>query len=105
MGWMYAWSRRSGQLLPVAEDDEPFPLNGFACVAVIQAFAIFCPACGAPYEISVRDKRPSIFDRRTQRFRCGRCRFSRRLRLTADCGFAPEQPDDPRRIGRPTQDR
>jgi transposase-like protein len=93
MGWIYAASRRSGRLTPVDADDEEYPMNAFACVAEIRAFAIRCPACGAPYEIRARDSRPRIFDRQRQRFRCNRCRFTAPVRVTVDCGLAPDEPE------------
>jgi transposase-like protein len=91
--WIYAASRRSGRLTPVDADDEEYPINAFACVAEIRAFAIRCPGCGAPYEIRARDVRATVFNRRLQRFRCRRCHFAAPLRLTVDCGVAPDEPE------------
>ena len=94
IGWIDAVSRPSGRLRPVDSDDEEEPINAFACLAEIRAFTICCPQCLATYEIKARDRRPRIFHRERQHFRCGRCRFAARLRLTVDCGFAPEPERD-----------
>ena len=90
MEWVAAAKRRSGRLHPIDEDDDELPINGFACDAVILAFAINCPACGAFYQIRARDPRRRIFNRNTQRFRCGSCHFSKPVYRIVDCGFAPE---------------
>jgi hypothetical protein len=93
MGWVYAASRPSGRLHPVEAGDEEYPINAFACVAEIRAFAICCPACGTTYQIGARDSRPRTFDRERQRFQCSRCRFAAPVRVTVDCGLAPDEPE------------
>ncbi|HJZ76447.1 MAG TPA: hypothetical protein VKE51_32150 [Vicinamibacterales bacterium] len=101
-------ARRSGRLRPVDEDDNTEALiNGFACGAEIRALAIFCPGCGAAFEIRAGEVGSRIFDRRAQRFRCSRCRLSARVRAAMDIGFAaddaerdtgPHQHQTPRRV-------
>ena len=88
MGWVPTGTRRSGRLEPVDAADDELPINGFACDAVILTFAIHCPACGAFYQVKARDRQSRIFNHRTQRFRCGRCRLSKRVHLIIDYGIA-----------------
>lgn len=95
MGWMFTATRRSGRLTPVDTDDDIELLNGFAVVGDVQAFTLSCPGCGTCYEVRVRDGQSRIFNHRTQRFSCRRCRFAVPLRLVLDFGFAPEEPDAP----------
>ena len=93
MGWIYATSRPWGRQKPVDADDTEDPVNGFLCDAEVQAFKLRCPACGAPHEIRASDRHSPVFDRRRQRFQCGRCRFGAAVYLTVDCGFAPDEPE------------
>jgi len=101
-------ARRSGRLRPVDEDDNTEVLiNGFACEAEIRAIAICCPGCGKAYEIGAGSARSRVFNRKTQVFRCSRCRLSSRVRVAIDIGFAaddaerdtgPHQHQTPRRV-------
>ena len=92
MPWIITTTRPSGRFYAVDDNDEEDLLNGFACEGEIRSFSIACPACGSEYQITALDRHPRVFDRRKQRFRCSACRFAGRLRVTVDCGFAPEQP-------------
>jgi len=99
MGWMMV-ARRSRRVRPVDEDDNTEALvKGFACEPEIRMFAVCCPGCGAAYDIKARDLRSRVFNRRTQRFRCSRCRLSARVRVAIDVvakADASEQPSDRR---------
>jgi hypothetical protein len=75
--------------LDLEEDDL---INGFACDAEVRAFVICCPACGAVHDIKATDRLSRRFDRRRQRFRCGRCRFAASVSIVVKCAVAAEEP-------------
>ena len=54
MPWIITTGRPSGRFEPIDDDDDEYPLNGFACIGEIRAFTICCPACGALHEITAR---------------------------------------------------
>jgi len=80
MPWIITTGRRSGRFAPTGDDDDEYPLNGFACIGEIQAFTVYCPVCGVRHDIRAAAARPRAFDRDRQVFRCSRCPFK------AECG-------------------
>jgi hypothetical protein len=72
MPWIITTGRPSGRFEPIGDDDDEYPLNGFACIGEIRAFTLSCPACGALHEIPAHVARPRAFDRQQQLFRCTR---------------------------------
>ena len=91
MPWIITTARGSGRFEPTDDVDDEYPLNGFACVGEIRAFAISCPVCGTRYDIDAQVPRPRVFDRQQQVFRCPGCRFKAEVRLTVDIGFADDR--------------
>jgi len=93
MSWTVTTGRSSGRFVPIDAGDQEFLVNTFACDGELHSFAIVCPGCGAAHAIKAGDARPRVIDRQKQRFRCSRCRLAARVRITIDCAYRSEEPE------------